>query len=296
MMSTLGMVVIPLLFALCFGVLCYALLSALREGMDAYAGAYSESTARQFEDLFLFIPARRIAELARIAAVIMFVVFYFFFGGFGGAGEIFSGVLFGGGGAGLALLAPRLILRFMRARRIARFNQQLVDSLVGMSSALKAGFSILQAFESVVKQNQNPISQEFLLFLQQVRVGVKFEDALHNMEERVGSEDLDLMNQSIEIARQTGGNLTEVFEKIASTIRERMRIQHRLKSLTAQGRLQGIVVGSVPALLLLAMTMLDPKMMMPFFTSKAGIGMMIGAGALEIMGALIIRRIVNIKV
>ena len=95
---------------------------------------------------------------------------------------------------------------------------------------------------------------------------MKFEEALRKMEERVGSEDLTLMNQSIEIARMTGGNLTEVFEKIAATIRERMRIQQRIKSLTAQGRLQGIVVGAVPALLLFMMTLVDPKMMMPFFT------------------------------
>jgi tight adherence protein B len=173
---------------------------------------------------------------------------------------------------------------------------QLVDSLVGMSSALKAGFSILQAFETIVKQNLNPISQEFSLFLQQVRVGVKFEDALHNMEDRVGSEDLQLMNQSIEIARLTGGNLTEVFEKIASTIRERMRIQQRIRSLTAQGRLQGIVVGLMPVALLFLMTMVDAKMMMAFFASKIGIGMIVMAALLVLGGALIIRKIVDIRI
>lgn len=296
MMSFMGLYLIPVLFAVCFGLLAFGLARALTEGMHAYDSVYTEATARQFEEMFLFIPPHRIAEMARMASVVMFVLFYLIFGGFGEAGAVFTGVLFGAGGAGLALAAPRLIIRFLRARRIKKFNEQLVDSLVGMSSALKAGFSILQAFETVVKQNEKPISQEFSLFLQQVRVGVKFEDALHSMEDRVGSEDLQLMNQSIEIARMTGGNLTEVFEKIASTIRERMRIQHRIRSLTAQGRLQGIVVGSVPVLLLFAMTMIDPKMMMPFFHSKMGIGMIVVMGLLEVSGALIIRRIVNIKV
>lgn len=295
-MSDLPLILIPLVYAICFGMLAFGFFHAYREGMQAYDHVYSESASREFEDLFLFIPPRRIAELARMAAAAFFLLFYFVFGGFSDPGEMFSGLLFGAVGATIALAAPRIVFRILRARRIKKFNDQLVESLVGMSSALKAGFSILQAFETVVKQGDKPIAQEFSLFLQQVRVGVKFEDALHSMEERVGSEDLQLMNQSIEIARQTGGNLTEVFEKIAATIRERMRIQHRIRSLTAQGRLQGIVVGSVPALLLLAMTLMDPKMMMPFFHSKMGVATLFVVAGLEIAGGLLIRKIVTIKV
>lgn len=296
MSGTAGLFLIPLLFMVCFGMLAYGLLLALREGMDQYSSTYSQDTARQFEDLFLFIPAKRIADLARLAAVAVFVLFYMLFGDLATKAGIARGLGFAAAGALLALNAPRILLTILKARRIARFNIQLVDSLVAMSSALKAGFSILQAFETIVKQNLNPISQEFSLFLQQVRVGVKFEDALHNMEERVGSEDLLLMNQSIEIARMTGGNLTEVFEKIASTIRERMRIQQRIRSLTAQGRLQGIVVGSMPVALLFLMTMVDAKMMMAFFASKIGIGLIVLAGLLVLGGALIIRKIVDIRI
>jgi tight adherence protein B len=296
MSGTAGLVLIPLLFMVCFGMLAYGLLLAFREGMEQYSSTYSQDTARQFEDLFLFIPAKRISDLARLSAVAVFVLFYMLFGDLATRAGIVRGLAFATAGAVLALNAPRILLAILRSRRIARFNIQLVDSLVGMSSALKAGFSILQAFETIVKQNLNPISQEFSLFLQQVRVGVKFEDALHNMEERVGSEDLLLMNQSIEIARMTGGNLTEVFEKIASTIRERMRIQQRIRSLTAQGRLQGIVVGSMPVALLFLMTMVDAKMMMAFFASKVGIGLIVMAGVLVLGGALIIRKIVDIKI
>lgn len=291
-----GLIFIPLLFTMCFAMLAYGLLMAFREGMDQYASTYSEDASRQFEDLFLFIPAKRIADLARLAAVGVFVLFYLLFGDLATTAGIARGLGFAVGGAVLALNAPRILLAILRRRRIARFNVQLVDSLIGMSSALKAGFSILQAFESIVKQNLNPISQEFSLFLQQVRVGVKFEDALRNMEDRVGSEDLTLMNQSIEIARLTGGNLTEVFEKIAATIRERMRIHHRIRSLTAQGRLQGIVVGSMPVALLFLMTMVDAKMMMVFFASKIGVGLIVLAGLLVLGGALIIRKIVDIRI
>lgn len=287
---------IPLLFMACFGLLAYALLSSLREGMDQYARTFSADTARQFEDIFLFIPPKRIADLARLGAVAVAALLYLLFGDLSTRAGVVRGLVFAGAGGGLTLLAPRLLLHILRRRRVARFNQQLVDSLIGMSSALKAGFSILQAFETVMKQNQNPISQEFSLFLQQVRVGVRFEDALRNMEERVGSEDLVLMNQAIEIARTTGGNLTEVFEKIAATIRERMRIQHRIRSLTAQGRLQGIVVGSMPVALMFLMSLVDPKMMSSFFASRIGVALIVLAAVLVAGGALLIRRIVDIRV
>ncbi len=296
MSGWIGLAAIPALYAVCFGLLAYAALGALREGMDQYSRTFSADTARQFEDLFLFIPPRRIADLARMGAAAVFGLFYLLFGDLGSRAGVVRGLVFATTGAVLTLFAPRMLLWFLRRRRIARFNQQLVDTLIGMSSALKAGFSILQAFESVVKQNQNPISQEFSLFLQQVRVGVRFEDALRNMEERVGSEDLILMNQAIEIARTTGGNLTEVFEKIAATIRERMRIQQRIRSLTAQGRLQGIVVGLMPVALLFLMSMVDPKMMQAFFASRIGVALIVLAGLLVAGGALIIRRIVDIRV
>ncbi len=295
-MTAYGLILVPALFMLCFGLLAFALLQALREGMENYGSTYSQATARQYEELFLFIPAKRIADLARIAAVFSFVVFFLLVGDFDSRAGLLAGGFFGAVAAVAALFAPRVLLRMLRKRRLNRFNLQLVDGLISMSSALKAGFSIIQAFESVVKQAQNPIAQEFGLFLQQIRVGVRFEDALASMEERVGSEDLSLMNQSIEIARQTGGNLTEVFEKIATTIRERMRLQDRIRSLTAQGRLQGIVVGAVPILLLFLMTMLDPGMMMPFFTSKVGIGLLALTALLELGGALIIRKIIRIEV
>ena len=102
--------------------------------------------------------------------------------------------------------------------------------------------------------------------------------------------------RAIEVARLTGGNLTDVFEKIAATIRERMRIEGRVRALTAQGRLQGIVVGAMPLLLLMAMTMIDPKMMTAFFGSPSGIALLVLVLVLETAGALLIRKLIRIEV
>jgi tight adherence protein B len=184
----------------------------------------------------------------------------------------------------------------MKRRRIERFNAQLSGTLNGMSNALKAGFSIQQAFDTVVQEGESPIAQEFGMFLQQLRVGILFEDAMEQMDQRIGSEDLTLMIQSIEIARQTGGNLTEVFDRIDDTIRERRRVEGKIKALTAQGRIQGRVVGAMPVVLGIVLYFLDPVMMMTFIRSQAGIIILLIVLVLEICGALLIRKIVNIDV
>jgi tight adherence protein B len=286
---------IPALYMLSLGGLTYFILQSFQAAARDYADAYSETTARQMEDLFLFIPPRRVLELAYAAAAVCFLLGFLAVGGFG-RNTFVAGVAFGGLCAAAGWQLPRVVLTVMKKRRLQRFNVQLVDSLVNMSNALKAGFSIQQAIELVVREGQNPISQEFSTFLHQTRVGMSMEDGLESLQKRVGSDDLALMIAAIEIARQTGGNLTEVFEKIAHTIRERMRIELRIRTLTAQGRLQGLVVGAMPLLLGLAMFFLDPVMMMTFFHSWFGGAILVVVAALEALGVLVIRKIINIDV
>ena len=287
---------IPLLFAVCVGGFGWVLARALESGMEAYSGAYSRDMARQFDDIFLFIPPNRIAEVGWASAALLFILFFLLTGSLTSVSGVLSGLFFGCLAGGLALRAPRQILGLLRKRRLNRFNSQLCDTLVGMGNALKAGFSILQAFETVVKEGENPIAQEFEVFLQETRVGVSFSEALSHLEQRVGSEDLTLVVNAIETARRTGGNLTEIFEKISGTIRDRMRIENRIQTLTAQGRLQGIIVGFMPVIITIALMLLDPGMMIPFFHSTVGVCIVIAVLALIGCGALLIRKIVNIQV
>ncbi len=287
--------VIPGLYLLCLGGLTYFILQSYRAAVSDYAQAYSEDAARQVDDLFLFIPARRILELASASAAVCFLLGFLLFGGFDGQ-SFLVGMVLGGTLAALGWNIPRIVLGVMRKRRLTRFNLQLVDSLVNMSNALKAGFSVQQAIELVVRERQNPISQEFGMFLHQTRLGMKMDEAMDSMQKRVGSDDLALMIGALETARQTGGNLTEVFEKIAHTIRERMRIEMRIRTLTAQGRLQGWIVGAMPVLLGVALFFLDPAMMMTFLRSGFGITLLVIVALLETIGALVIRKIITIDV
>jgi tight adherence protein B len=265
-------------------------------GAEAYSGAYSEDTAREFEDIFLFIPPRKLVELSWALSAVVFISLFLAMGGLRSVNGAIAAAIIAGLGAAASLRAPRLLLAVLRARRLRKFNLQLVDTLVSMSNALKAGFSITQTFESVARDGENPIAQEFDVFLQQTRVGVSFTDALHNMDERVGSDDLKLVVLAIETARQTGGNLTEIFEQISATIRERMRIENRIRTLTSQGKLQGIVVGAMPIVIGIVLTILDPGLMIPFLHSLTGIIIITSIIILVTMGGLVIRKIIRIDV
>ena len=186
--------------------------------------------------------------------------------------------------------------RWLNARYVRKFDEQLTDALGTMSNALRAGFSMAQAFESVAQADLHPISDEFALLLQQMRVGMSFDDALASMEKRIASDDLALVVTAIDIARKTGGNLTEIFDSISNTIRGRMRIERKVRTLTAQGRLQGLVVSLMPVILCVIMTMMKPNLMIPFLTSLTGIVCLLIASIMVFVGWLVIRKIVTIKV
>ena len=279
-----------------FAGFAWLFVSALNEGAGNYASQMGEETSRQFEDVFMFIPPAKIAQLGRLAAPTAFFLFFIPLFSLSSAASTMAGIVLGLAAGAFVFTLPARYVRILRERRRVKFNEQLVDALGTMSNALRAGFSINQAFESVANIGDKPIAQEFNVLLQQMRVGLPFDAALASLDKRVGSDDLTLVCTSIDIARRTGGNLTDIFDKISETIRGRMRIERRVRTLTAQGRLQGIIVSLMPFVLGLAMTVMKPDVMRPFLTSLKG-GICIGiAAALVLVGWLFIRKIIRIDV
>ncbi|MDO5318621.1 MAG: type II secretion system F family protein [bacterium] len=271
-------------------------VAALNEGTGNYASQMGEETSRQFEDVFMFVSPKKIAQLGRLAAITAFFIFFIPLFSFTNIASTIAGILLGLGAGAFVFTLPARYVKILRDRRRVKFNEQLVDALGTMSNALRAGFSINQAFESVVESGEKPISQEFSVLLQQMRVGLPFDEALASLDRRVASDDLTLVCTSIDIARKTGGNLTDIFDKISETIRGRMRIERRVRTLTAQGRLQGIIVSLMPLVLGIAMTVLKPDVMKPFLFSLKGaicVGITL---ALVTVGWLFIRKIIKIDV
>jgi tight adherence protein B len=203
----------------------------------------------------------------------------------------------------VGFMLPRYWLNRRKAGRLKAFNAQLADTITLIANALRAGSSFLQSVEMVVRETRPPISTEFGRVIREVNLGLPFDTALDNMVRRVRSEDLELMVTAISIQHQVGGNLAEILDSIAFTIRERIRIKGEIRTLTAQQRMSGYVVGFLPfgltgILFLIAPSFLKPMFMKPPAVLGLPAGMIILSIALLAMiaGFTLIRRIVDIDV
>jgi len=239
-----------------------------------------------FDQIYLNIPARQLLYVA----LVLFVLFT-------GMGTLLFGNLLVGLAIGLlAFAAPRLLAVFLRHRREKRFGVQLVDALMNISNALRSGFSLPQAFELIQREMDNPISQEFRLINHETRVGVPLEQALEHVLDRVPSEDLDLVVTAILVSQEVGGSLAEVMDNIARTIRERHQIEGKIRALTSQGRMQAVILALVPIVLGLAINWLNPGLFAPMLNTWIGWGLFAAIGVLELVGVLVVRKIVTIQV
>ncbi|HEY8656425.1 MAG TPA: type II secretion system F family protein, partial [Candidatus Limnocylindria bacterium] len=176
------------------------------------------------------------------------------------------------------------------------FNKQLPDTIVLLSNSLRAGSSFLQSIELVSREGAPPMSEEMGRVVREVNLGLGMEEALANLVRRIKSDDLDLMVTAIGIQQQVGGNLAEILDTIAFTIRERVRIKGDINTLTAQGRVSGYLVAFLPIGLGVALNAINPAFMQPLFTETIG-RILIAVGAVMMtIGFLAIRKITDIKV
>ena len=261
-----------------------------------YKERYLEEAKTELDDILIQLPANRLLDLSITLSAVGSIVTAVLVStrseqmnwGIG----VLAALLVGGG----LFPLPRLVLRLLKKQRLTKFNIQLEDALGMMSSSLKAGFSINQALEKVAEQDIHPIAVEFRLLMQELQLGVPLDQALDNMSRRIGSEDFELVAVAIITARQTGGELTETLERVAALIRERGRINNKVRALTAMGRLQAIMIGAMPFLLLWGMYLISPAMMESFVHSFAGVISICAVVVFVICGFLAIRKITNVEV
>lgn len=178
----------------------------------------------------------------------------------------------------------------------ATIEAQLVDSLQGLAAALRAGFSLPHAMEHLGNETHLPLRREWAVVLREMKFGLSVDEALEGLARRSGSRDVDLMVTSVAVARQLGGNLAEVLDTIASTTRERMRIEGKIRAATAQGRMQAWIIAVIPLLLGVAMAWMRPDLILPMARHPIGWILCGVVLCLELLGLLLIRRIVQIRV
>jgi tight adherence protein B len=193
-------------------------------------------------------------------------------------------------------LIPLLWVWNKRRARLKSFASQLPDALELVARALRAGHSLGAGMHVVAEEMPSPIADEFGRVYEEQNLGIAIEDAMMSMCERVPNLDLRFFVTSVAIQRQTGGDLAEILDKIGYVIRERYRILGQVKALTGEGRLSGIVLIALPFVLFLVMLHIQPNYVAALWTHPMGIRMSIFAIFMQILGALVIRKIVNIKV
>ena len=261
-----------------------------------YRERYLEEAKTELDDILIQLPANRLLDLSITLSVVGAIITVVCVSTRSEQMNWGIGVLAALVVGGALFPLPRLVLRLLKKQRLTKFNIQLEDALGMMSSSLKAGFSINQALEKVAEQEIHPIAVEFRLLMQELQLGVPLDQALDNMSRRIGSEDFELVAVAIITARQTGGELTETLERVAALIRERGRINNKVRALTAMGRLQAIMIGAMPFLLLWGMYLISPAMMESFVHSFAGVVSISAVVIFVICGFLAIRKITNVEV
>lgn len=195
----------------------------------------------------------------------------------------------------LGLTIPTFILRIRDARRRKKFQDQLLDAIMLLSSCLKGGLSLLQSFEVLVEEMPAPISQEFGLAVRENKMGVTLEDSLRGLNRRMNMEELNLVVNSVLVARETGGDLTKVFSRLCTTIRDNMKLKENIQTLTLQGRLQGLIMTALPIVFFFWVMQNNKHHFDIMLESELGRTLLVIAVVLQVIGMFLIRKFSIIK-
>jgi tight adherence protein B len=228
--------------------------------------------------------------LIRYAAALVFLLMPFVF-----ARGVFAFIL----AAGMAVLGyslPAIWIGSKISSRTKKMSEQMVEMLAMVANSLKSGYGLMQSFEFAAKQLDPPLATELKRMLRDANLGMSGEDALQGMGERIGSVDLDMVLTAINIQRTVGGNLAEILESVAFTMRERERIRGEVVTLTSQQRMTGFIIGGLPVGMALLFLLINPDYMMLLFTTTAGRIMLLVAIGLEFLGAMTMKKILAIDI
>ncbi|MBN3752462.1 secretion system protein F [Paraburkholderia sp. Tr-20389] len=262
--------------------IAYAVRASLANGSRHLASEVERSLA----DVFVFVNRQKTAAATLIVMAVVPVLALLLSGSFLVA---FASLPF-------VWCVPRRVLAWMRARRIRTLERQLPDMLLMIAGGLRAGASFPIALESAVQESGPPIAQEFDLLLREIRLGIDLDVAMRNIEKRIPVPDFMMVTAAVTISREVGGNLAEALESVASTLRDKLQMEGKIRALTSQGRMQGIVMTCLPLFLMMVLRAMEPIAMAPLFASPIGWATLAVIAVMELLGYASIARIVRINV
>lgn len=282
-------VAIVLTFA-AIALLVRSLQTELTAWWSARIDQYAQWVVDELESMFEAITVDRARRLITVVVLGSFLAGFFVGGGL--VARLFLGVF----AALFGYFVPRAFVLLRRRRRLAAIDDQLIDALHLMSNGLKAGLSLQQALELVVREMRPPIADEFGRLVKEIHLGRLTDDALRRFIERVPLEDLRLAVDAVLTLRETGGNLSATFEVVADTIVERKKVEGKIRAMTAQGMTQGLLMCAMPLAMMLLFTVIDPEYMAPLFSTFLGWLVLAAVAVLDLTGLWLMFKLVKVEV
>ena len=271
---------------LCVALGGYLLTCGLALFWGRYRETFTEQARFNLTDMFMFMDARSLFRFNAIALVLVPALIWLFTGN--PLLAVFALVLI--------MVLPKKIYRWMRQRRIDKIQQQLPDGLMMVAGGMRAGLGFSPSLESLARDIEPPLAQEFALVLREQRMGVKMEEALAHFNDRVSVADVTLFVSAVNISREVGGNLAESMASLADTLRRRLIMEGKVKSLTAQGRLQGIVMAMMPVGIIAFLSFAYPDTMHAMYHTPLGWAVIAVAAVMEYLGYRMCRKITSIDI
>ena len=263
-----------------------ALLLADKVGdhLAFYRSQFSRNAELEMADMFIFASGRQMFIVNAMLLVLVPLFLHVLF-------QIHLVTLVG---AVLMLFVPKLLLNQMSKSRLRKFEEQLPDAFMLLSSSLQSGASLNMALENVVHQSPAPLNQEFGLLIKNIRLGVTLEDALLKLEKRLPLPSFIMASSAIRISREVGGNLVETINTMAAMLRRKRVMEGKIDSLTAQGKAQGTFMAMLPIFLALILSAIEPEAMSQLYTTRNGLLVLTVMIIMEVLGFVFIRKITRI--
>ncbi len=279
-------ILISCLAAASAGIFAWLFFMKMYEKMTFYRNTVEEIATDKFSELFLFVNISNYFYYY-IAALIVFPIITIIL-----SGDISIGILL----FFCILFSPYVILTTMIRKRQKKFEKQLPDALIMIAGSIRSGSSLPIALDNLIKESEPPLSQEFGLYVRERKLGLDRETAFKNLEHRMPLEDLAISLSAVRISTEVGGDLAQTLELLAETLRKKLTMEGKIESLTSQGKLQGIVMSSLPLFLIVCLMKLEPVAMGQMFTTKIGWMVLLTVLCMQIMGYLFIKKITTINV
>ena len=266
--------------------LVYGLIPFLSERYGRTQKEEAKRLAGSLGNMYVWVEEKKLALYYTLGPIAFAVLFYILF-------KQIALILVG---AITGLLVPMIVIKQMEKMRRRKFGSQLNDALVSLSQSLKAGLSLLQALEVLIEDMPPPISQEFGLIVKENKMGVPLEVSFERLNKKMDSEDLNFMTTAIMVARETGGNLTDVFTHLSENIRIRKKINDQIMTLTTQARWQGMIMSVLPVIFGAFILKTNPQFLDTMLDSDIGRILLIWCVISEVIGAVMLNRMSKIEV